>query len=141
LIHSWAGTLSGCADWEACSNRRAKSWLEVAQVDVTSGTETWREDVRLKAPAAKGKQEWVLKCVAESAPKGDARATPRYYAAESFHGICACIASHEEYRSVEFVDAFIAGVGKLVKKNPEVGEAAGGWAGQKALLEKPQTVH
>jgi len=141
LIHSWASALSGGADWEACSNRRAKSWLEVAKVDVIAGAETWCEDVRLKAPAAKGKQEWVLKCVSESAPKGDPRATPRYYAAESFHGICACIASREEYRSMEFVDAFVAGVGKLVKKHPEVGEATGAWAGQKALLEKPQSVH
>jgi hypothetical protein len=141
LIEQWAKALGGPADWQACSNRRAKNWLEVARADVTVRDETWCEELLLKVPAAKGKQEWVLKCVSPAAAKGDARATPRYYVAESFHGICACIAAHEEYYSIEFIDAFVVGVGELVEKHPDVGVAVDGWAGQKALLEKPQSVH
>ena len=149
LIDNWAAALSGSSHWEACSNRRAKSWLEVAQVEVAAGDDAWCEDVLLKAPAAKGKQEWVLKCVWQAAPKGDGRAAPRFYSAESFHGICACVAAQEEYRSIAFVDAFIGafvgapatGLKELVEKYSDVAQAVDGWAAQKAILEKPQSVH
>ncbi|MDH3640627.1 MAG: hypothetical protein OES38_00915, partial [Gammaproteobacteria bacterium] len=141
VIRSWAESFDGESAWESCANRRAKSWLHAAGMDVAAGAESWHEDVYLKAPAAKGKQEWVLKCLWEGAPKGDPRAAARYYSAESFAGICACIAAQKEYRSIEFVDAFMAGVAELAEAHAGVKEAVGGWAGQKALLEKPTSVH
>ncbi len=116
MIDDWARALSGSADWQACN-------------------------VLLKTPALKGKQEWVLKCLWQATPDEGARAIARYYSARSFHGICAYIAAHEEYRSIEFVDAFVRGVGELAGKYPEVSEAVDGWSEQRALREKPPSMH
>ena len=133
LIDNWVNALTDQSAWEACGNRRASSWLEVAEVNVSSGEATWCEAILLKAPAAKGKQEWILKCVCAAAPKGHVRATARYHTADSFYGVCACLASLEECRSLDFVDAFINSVVELVDGHAEVGKAADAWAAQKML--------
>jgi hypothetical protein len=47
--------------------------------------------------------------------------------------VCACLASLEECRSLDFVDAFINSVVELVDGHAEVGKAADAWAAQKML--------
>lgn len=74
---SWLHGLTGSAEVEGVSNRRAKVWLELGSL---AGQD---ELLHLKTPAAKGKQEWVLKRSWPDQPKRKAE----YVAAASFKGI------------------------------------------------------
>lgn len=72
---AWLNALAGSDAWEAADNRRARTWIEVGQLG--------EEALLLKAPAPKGKPEWVIKRTWPDAPKRKAQ----YVAAGEFKGI------------------------------------------------------
>lgn len=76
---TWLKALAGSAEFAVAENRRAKAWLEIGSPGSAD------EVLYLKTPAAKGKQEWVLKRTWPDQAKRKAE----YVAAESFKGIAA----------------------------------------------------
>jgi hypothetical protein len=95
-LDKWVNALSGSAKFEAAANRRAKIWLELGTLD--------DEALYLKTPAAKGKQEWVLK---RMWPNGDRKA--EYVAAEAFKGIAGYLVSRGA--DPRFVEAVLGACG------------------------------
>lgn len=109
-LDEWVNTLSGSGKFEAAANRRAKVWLELG----TLGDEV----LCLKTPAAKGKQEWVLK---RTWPTGDRKA--EYVAAEAFKGIAGYLASRDA--DTRFMEAVLGACGGC--DHPELADAADQW--------------
>lgn len=72
---AWLKALPGSDAWEAATNRRAKTWAQVGQLGA--------EALLLKAPAPKGKAEWVVK---RTWPD-DTKRKAEYVAAPEFKGI------------------------------------------------------
>ncbi|MGD8832053.1 MAG: hypothetical protein PVF57_15725 [Pseudomonadales bacterium] len=80
---TWVSRLEGSVAFEPASNRRARTWIDLGPLG-DSG-----EVLMLKAPAPKGKAEWVLK---RTWPD-DAGRKAEYVAAEAFRGIAAWLVS------------------------------------------------
>lgn len=80
---TWVSRLEGSVAFESASNRRAKTWIDLGPLG-DSG-----EVLLLKAPAPKGKAEWVLK---RTWPD-EAGRKAEYVAAEDFRGIAAWLVS------------------------------------------------
>ena len=104
VVGEWLDTLSGSDEHAACGTKRAKVWHPVA------------DNLFLKAPAAKGKQEWVLK----STPDGE---KPSYLAAPHFKGICAALRDRQE----NFFDGFLSECAELADPHEELQEALRAW--------------
>jgi hypothetical protein len=110
-LDRWLEVLEGSGEFEAAANRRAKAWFELGSV----GDET----LFLKTPAAKGKQEWVLK---RTWPSGDRKA--EYLAAPAFKGVAAYLIGRGD-ASVPFVEGALAALKGC--NHPEVADAAKRW--------------
>ena len=76
-LAQWLGKLTGPAEFESAASRRAKTWHEIGPLKDAE------ELVFLKPPAARGKQEWVLK----RTWSGEKRKA-EYVIAVSLSGIC-----------------------------------------------------
>ncbi len=110
-LTAWLDLLDGDAAWEAASNRRSRQWHEIGGLG--------DEALQLKTPAAKGKQEWVLK---RSWPE-EGRRKAEYVAAVNFRGIAG-------YLQQAKADAtFIEGLFKAMhgEDHAELKSAAEAW--------------
>ena len=113
---AWFESLEGDATHEAATNKRAKAWIDLGVVA--------EEALLLKAPAAKGKAEWVLK---RTWPE-TAKRKPEYVVAGSFKGIAGfLIDAGVKAKEVEQVLGALADAA-----HPELENAAKAWraAGQ-----------
>ena len=113
---AWLESLEGDTAFERAGDKRAKSWLELGVMA--------DEALLLKAPAAKGKAEWVLK---RTWPE-DAKRKPEYVVAASFKGIASFLVdSGAKAKVIEQVLGALADVA-----HPELKAAAEAWraAGQ-----------
>jgi hypothetical protein len=93
------------ATFEACGVRRAAKWHH---------GKTWPEGLSLKTPLA-GKGDWVLKIAGDET---------RYFAAESFAGVCRALAAQRGYATDDFVEAFLEGCKALRQKEVAVAREA-----------------
>lgn len=107
---AWLERLNGSADFELADNRRAKVWTELGTL--------FDEILFLKAPAPKGKQEWVLKRT-----WSDAKRKAEYVAAPSFRGIAAYLVGVGA--SGAFIEALFGACKGLGQD--ELKEAASAW--------------
>ncbi len=106
-IDRWLSNLTGSATFESCGTRRALKWHH---------GKTWPESLALKPPGKTGKKAWVIKV---------SDGSPRYFAAEEFAGVCACLAGIEAFAEPAFFDAFFEGAKAL--RHKEVAEARDAW--------------
>ena len=114
-IQSWLADLPGDATFAETGDRRARVWLEAGAF----GAET----LLLKSPAAKGKQEWVLK---RTWPDGDAKQAsrkPEYVAAPHLRGVLSYLAGRGADASVF---ESLLGACKLLD-HPDPAQAAASW--------------
>lgn len=111
-IQSWLERLEGSADFSTASARRAKAWTNAGQLD---GLQT-----ALKIPAAKGKQEWVLKL---SPAKGKGKA--EYIVAENLKGVMCYLAQLNPQPTAAFFEAMLAADDSV--EHPELALAATAW--------------
>ncbi len=88
---AWLKALTGSSSWEQATTRRAKVWQTIAEDET--------QMLALKAPAANGKQEWVLK-LTWSQKKRKAE----YVVAENLKGVLSYLGESKEYRSAAFID-------------------------------------
>ncbi len=93
-MSAWLEALSGSAAWEQVKARRAKVWQTIAEDET--------QTLALKAPAAKGKQEWVLKLT-----WSEAKHKAEYVVAENLRGVLCYLSERQECRSAAFVDAML----------------------------------
>ena len=108
---TWLDSLKGDTAFEAAANKRAKAWLALCAVG--------DEALLLKAPAAKGNAEWVLK---RTWPE-DAKRKPEYVVAASFKGIASfLVAGGAKAADIESALAALAEV-----SHPELETAAKAW--------------
>lgn len=107
----WLETLDGSGEFEAAANRRSRVWIELGSL----GDET----LLLKTPAAKGKQEWVVK---RTWPDGERKA--EYLAAAAFKGVAAYLIGRGD-ASVPFMEGTLAAL--QVCNHPELSTAANRW--------------
>ncbi len=117
---AWLDGLTGSDAWEAAANRRAKTWTEIGTID--------GEGLFLKAPAPKGKPEWVIKRTWPDAPKRKAE----YVVAGEFKGIACWLVK------AGAGDAFIEGMLAAV---PEVDHEALEVAARVWRTVQTQTTH
>ena len=90
-MNAWLKTLTGSSAWERATARRAKAWQTIAEDET--------QTLALKAPAAKGKQEWVLKLTwSENKRKAE------YVVAENLRGLLSYLGENKQYRSAAFID-------------------------------------
>lgn len=107
----WLKSLAGDASFEAAASKRAKAWIDLGRIA--------DEALLLKAPAARGKAEWVLK---RTWP-GDAKRKPEYVVAAAFKGIAGyLIGAGAGAKEVEQVLVALAQVA-----HPELEAAAKAW--------------
>ena len=105
-IARWLDALSGADAFEACGVRRASKWHH---------GKTWPEGLELKPPQG-GQGEWIVKIAAGKA---------EYFSAETFRGVCACLAAQPAFANDAFFDAFFEGCKALRQK--DVTLAREGW--------------
>jgi hypothetical protein len=110
-LDRWLDALDGSGEFEAAANRRSKVWIELGRL----GDET----LQLKTPAAKGKQEWVVK---RTWPDGDRKA--EYLAAAAFKGVAAYLIGRGD-ASAPFMEAALAALQAC--NHPELSTAANRW--------------
>jgi hypothetical protein len=108
-LAKWVDGLEGAADFEPASNRRAKTWIELGELG--------DENLLLKTPAAKGKQEWVLKRTWSDGRKAE------YVAAPAFKGIARHLL--EARATAAFMEALLGACEGV--KHDELHAAANGW--------------
>jgi len=111
-IRAWVGTLAGDAEWETADSRRASQWAPCLEVG--------DEALLLKAPAPKGKQEWVLK---RTWPKSKRK--PDYVVAPSLRGIGEYLLSCGAFADTEAVERFLAAAEAL--GHADLATATGMW--------------
>lgn len=109
----WLNALEGDAGHDTVKDKRSKTWFEL-------GSPTRAEEVLLlKAPAARGKAEWVLK---RTWPE-DAKRKAEFVVAGSFKGIaCHLLEAGLTEKGVEQVLSALSGV-----EHPELVAAARAW--------------
>lgn len=123
----WLDNLSGSQDWEACGNRRAKAWVCLASVSCGSAPDTWTEVLYLKAPNAKGKQEWVLKRVwPDPTPDGE-KIDPQYVTAGGLKGVFAYLAGIPEHEHDAFFAKVVEGLEQVAEGSEEARKAILAW--------------
>lgn len=105
-IDQWLDQLNGSKAFEPCGTRRALKWYQ---------GRSWPEALTLKPPAKTGKPEWVVKIAGSG-----------YYEATDFAGVCACLASLDDFATPEFFDHFFEGAKGL--RHKEVAAARDAWA-------------
>jgi hypothetical protein len=109
-LAQWVETLEGSDGFEAAENRRARVWVELGPfADQT---------LLLKAPAAKGKPEWVLKRIW---PDSDRKA--EYVAAPAFRGVARWLL--EQGADGAFLEGVLTACREL--SHPELEPAASKW--------------
>ena len=114
-LQTWLAALPGDATFAETSDRRARVWLEAG---VQNG-----EHLYLKAPAARGRQEWVLK---RTWPDGDPNRgdrKPEYVAAPFLRGVLSYLAGRGIDASV--FESLLSACEIL--DHPEPAQAAAGW--------------
>lgn len=90
-LTSWLEALTGSSKWQQATVRRGKAWQTIAEDET--------QTLALKAPAAKGKQEWVLKLTwSEKKRKAE------YVVAENLRGLLSYLSENKQYRSAAFID-------------------------------------
>ncbi len=104
VVGEWLDAMSGTDEFAACGTKRAKVWHPVAK------------NLSLKIPAAKGKQEWVLK----TTPEGE---KPSYVAAPHFKGICTSLRERRE----KFFEGFLSECAEFATEHDEVQAAIRAW--------------
>lgn len=104
VVGDWLRQLDGSEAHSVSGTKRAKVWHPVG------------DNLFLKTPAAKGKQEWVLK----STPDGD---KPSYLVAEHFKGICAALREHDE----KFFEVFLSHCAEFASAHDELEAALAAW--------------
>lgn len=108
---AWLQALTGSDAWEAASDRRAKTWMEIGQLG--------EEVLLLKAPAPKGKPEWVIKRTWPDAAKRKAE----YVAAGEFRGIARWLV--DAGADEAFIEQLLSALSALPHEALEA--AAGAW--------------
>ena len=112
---AWLKELTGSAAWEQASVRRAKVWQTVAEDET--------QTLALKAPAAKGKQEWVLKLTwSEKKRKAE------YVVAENLRGILGYLGESKQYSTAAFIDNLLNACEAM--DHSELAAAATAWRQQ-----------
>ena len=96
-ISSWLKLLEGESGWEDSGLRRAKVWRDCAELE--------GQTLALKTPAAKGKQEWVLKTTF-----ADSKRKAEYVTAPSVRGICECLNKRGVFSDASAVEAWLTGL-------------------------------
>ncbi len=107
----WLKQLQGEGAFETASSKRAKAWLALGELG--------GEALLLKAPAASGKAEWVLKRTWPEDPKR----TPEYVVAGSFKGIAGYLL--EAGATATDIERILAALADVA--HPELGAAARAW--------------
>ncbi len=108
---AWLKSLAGDGSFEAAKNKRAKAWVDLGQLG--------EEALLLKAPAASGKAEWVLK---RTWPD-DAGRKAEYVVAGAFKGVASfLIGAGAGAKDVERMLAALADV-----THPDLEAAARAW--------------
>ncbi|MGE0623631.1 MAG: hypothetical protein AB7I04_15650 [Pseudomonadales bacterium] len=107
----WLKALEGSDVWEAATGRRAKAWIEIGRLG--------EEALFLKAPAPKGKPEWVIKRTWPEAPKRKAE----YVAAAGFKGIARWLLGNGADEA--FIEQLLGAASALDHEALEA--AAGAW--------------
>jgi hypothetical protein len=111
-ISNWLQLLQGEDRWEQVSVRRSKVWHPCAQLgDVT---------LQLKAPAPKGKPEWVLRQTF-----ADKKRRTLYIAAPALKGICCWLHENGLFRDAAATDRWLTGIEAL--EHPAVAQAVASW--------------
>ena len=104
VVGDWLKQLDGSDEFSVSGTKRAKQWHPLGG------------DLFLKTPAAKGKQEWVLK----STPEGE---KPSYLVAANFKGICAALREHDE----KFFDGLLGHCAEFAGEHDELEAALSAW--------------
>lgn len=100
VVENWLDALGGDAGWAQADQRRAKHWQPCAEVD--------GEALLLKAPAPKGRREWVLKRTFD-----DAKRKAEYVVAGDLRGVLAYLHDRGLFNSAADVDQWLAAVKDL----------------------------
>jgi len=111
-ISSWLKQLDGESGWEDTGLRRAKVWRDCAALD--------ERTLVLKTPAAKGKQEWVVKTTFT-----DSKRKAEYVAAPSLRGICEYLNKCGAFVDAAAVETWLTGLEDV--DNAALAQAATAW--------------
>ena len=111
-VSSWIAGLEGDATFAETGPRRAKSWSELGHLG--------EEQLALKAPAPKGKQEWVLK---RSWPESDRKG--EYVAAPYLRGLFSYLCGRAPKPGEREVESFLRFCRAV--DHPEITHAIGLW--------------
>ncbi len=103
-VADWLNRLPGDGHWEACSTRRTPNWHALA------------DDVFLKLPPKRGKQEWALKLT-----HGDAK--PTYVCAAELKGLLCALRE----RGHDFFSTAVAACAGIDSDNTELQQAVAAW--------------
>ncbi len=103
-LTEWFDKLEGDDSWEACGTKRTNKW------------HTLPEDVFLKLPPKRGKQEWALKIT-------HAEGKPSYVCAPELKGLL----SSQRERGVDFFSAAVAACAGFADENDALARAVAAW--------------
>ena len=99
-LKRWLDALPGSPEWQDVASGRAKHWQPCGELD--------GEQLMLKAPTPRGKQEWLLKRTFAQAKR-----KAEYVAAGELRGICAYLAERGLLASGRAVEQWLADVEAL----------------------------